>query len=94
MNRTRGRKWTAIREQIRAWNPYCVECLKNKVYKLFDEVDHIIPLHKGGTDDFSNLRGLCTEHHYQKTCKDQGKNYRSKVGVDGLPTDPNHPWNR
>jgi 5-methylcytosine-specific restriction protein A len=31
------------------------------------DVDHLIPLSRGGTDDIENLRLLCTWHHKQKT---------------------------
>jgi 5-methylcytosine-specific restriction protein A len=34
------------------------------------DVDHIINLASGGTDDLSNLQLLCDWHHKQKTAKE------------------------
>jgi len=31
------------------------------------EVDHIVPIHQGGTDDLSNLTSLCGAHHRDKS---------------------------
>lgn len=84
----------AIREEVRRRNPYCVKCKANNILKLFDEVDHIVRVEDGGTDDLNNLQGLCEEHHYKKTQQEQGKTYRSKIGRDGIPKDPDHHWNR
>jgi hypothetical protein len=41
--------------------------------KLLDhsyEVDHIVPLYKGGTNDVSNLQALCRNCHGKKTMSD------------------------
>jgi len=35
------------------------------------EVDHRIPLYKGGTNDISNLEALCRNCHGQKTLMDK-----------------------
>lgn len=34
------------------------------------DVDHIIPAHKGGTDEPDNLRSLCRWHHERKTARE------------------------
>ena len=34
------------------------------------QVDHTTPLSLGGTESDENLRTLCTEHHRQKTAKE------------------------
>lgn len=94
MKRTTGRRWMAIRQEVLRLNPYCVHCQANKRLKLADEVDHKIPLDQGGTDDYSNLQGLCREHHYKKTQQEQGKTYKSKISRSGIPSDPDHHWNR
>jgi 5-methylcytosine-specific restriction protein A len=31
------------------------------------EVDHIIPRHQGGTDELTNLRAMCSDHHRTKS---------------------------
>ncbi len=35
------------------------------------EVDHIIPKALGGTDERSNLQGLCRSHHSAKTMRER-----------------------
>ena len=32
-----------------------------------EEIDHHIPLHRGGSNDISNLVPLCREHHRLKS---------------------------
>ena len=55
------------------------------------EVDHIIPLHKGGKDERENYQGLCVRHHAEKTARDMGYR-RSSFTADGTPTDTRHHW--
>jgi 5-methylcytosine-specific restriction protein A len=52
-----------------------------------NQVDHIKPKAKGGTDDETNLQSLCEAHHTQKTIEETGKTYREKqkIGLDGFP---------
>jgi len=42
------------------------------------EVDHILNLAAGGTDDPSNLQLLCTWHHKQKTAKEAAANRKPR----------------
>lgn len=81
----RGRKWQRIRWRVLTDNPLCVECEKSGKVRLATEVDHVIPLHKGGTDDPANLQGLCADCHADKTARDQGYRVRPTIGVDGWP---------
>jgi 5-methylcytosine-specific restriction protein A len=85
--RTRGRKWMRIRELVLSKNPLCVDCqgMRPPRVTLAEEVDHIIPLHQGGTDALGNLVGRCREHHIRKTAADASKKVRRRVGLDGLP---------
>ena len=39
------------------------------------EVDHIIPLYQGGTDDPSNMQLLTVEQHAQKTARERASGY-------------------
>jgi len=84
--RTRGRKWMALRDRALAKTQYrCAECLRNGRLALAKQVDHIIPLHQGGTDDLDNLEGLCLPCHEAKTARDMGRRAKIEFGVDGWP---------
>ena len=45
---------------------YCKQQLS-----AFYEVDHVVPLYKGGTNDITNLVSLCRECHSRKTAMDR-----------------------
>ena len=45
---------------------HCQQLLDNTY-----EVDHVIPLYKGGTNDLTNLEALCRNCHGKKTFKDK-----------------------
>lgn len=62
-----GPEWQRIREQYLKDNPFCVVCGQPAV-----EVDHIIPLRQGGTNEHDNLRPLCKTHHSQRTASEGG----------------------
>jgi 5-methylcytosine-specific restriction endonuclease McrA len=73
----------AIRKRILDYNPLCVMCHKQGLTTAASEVDHIQPLHKGGTDDMDNLQPLCSDCHKIKTYHD----ISGKVGCNeqGIP---------
>jgi 5-methylcytosine-specific restriction endonuclease McrA len=73
--RERGGKWTAKRKRVLlATNCMCA----NGCGRVADEVDHETPLEQGGSNDLSNLRGLCRECHAEKT-KQEAKQRHGKV---------------
>lgn len=43
-----------------------------------NEVDHIIPAYRNGSDDDSNLRALCTSHHTTKSRGEGGQAAQAK----------------
>ena len=50
---------------------YCEFCKRRGIRKRSTEVDHIVPLCKGGSDQNPrNLQVLCTPCHKQKTAKE------------------------
>lgn len=58
-------------------------------------VDHIVP-HKGNPKlfwDRSNWQPLCTHCHSSVKQSMEVTGRRRGCGVNGLPLDPNHPWN-
>lgn len=71
--RLRGRRWV---ERRKAWllsQPLCQDCLEEGRINAQDlEVDHVVPLFKGGKDDESNYRTRCKTHHQLKTAQDMG----------------------
>jgi 5-methylcytosine-specific restriction protein A len=69
--RIRGRKWMKIKTDVLiATDHYCVECQKQGISTIAAEVDHVVPLWKGGTNERSNLQGLCEAHHARKTARE------------------------
>jgi 5-methylcytosine-specific restriction protein A len=61
-----GRPWQRLRLQVLAEQPYCF------CGALAREVDHIIALNRGGTNDRSNLIARCKRCHSRKTVKCEG----------------------
>lgn len=61
--RQRGRAGVAERQRIRAEEPLCRVCLAEGRTRPTTEVDHIVPLSQGGTDDRGNKQGLCDPCH-------------------------------
>jgi 5-methylcytosine-specific restriction protein A len=71
-------------------NPLCVMCLPKGIVRTATEVDHIVPICKGGADTldpFENRQGLCSECHEDKTRIDLGQQQKTRIGPDGWPSD-------
>lgn len=80
--RTSGRRWMSMRHVVLVEEPVCRVCGR----KASAQVDHIVPLCKGGTDVRDNLQGICDECHDIKTSSDLGiKPPQNKIGLDGYP---------
>jgi 5-methylcytosine-specific restriction protein A len=89
--RLRGRPLQRRNKRFLQENPLCVMCESNRRVSAAEEVDHIIPLHKGGADEWWNLQGLCRECHAKKTSKDMGYQM-SGCDVNGNPLSDDHWW--
>lgn len=77
-----------IRERVfRRDGWLCRACALLGKTTVATEVDHVLPRHRGGTDDLENLQALCSECHARKTAQDMGKAYRKgpTIGLDGWP---------
>lgn len=83
--RITGRKWQQTRRRILRQNPLCVHCRDKGKINLAEEVDHIVALVNGGSNDDSNLMGLCRACHYEKTLLDLGRKIKRRVDVNGIP---------
>lgn len=62
-HRRYGREWRRIRDRYVLEHPFCEECLKNGVLTPVEEVHHIVPVSRGGTNECSNLMSLCQSCH-------------------------------
>ena len=65
--RLRGRAAVTQRERHLAEEPLCRDCQSYGVERPAEEVDHILPLAEGGTNDPDNLRSLCRGCHRIRT---------------------------
>ena len=82
------RPWRRLRAHILARDPICKLCAEADRLTLSCEVDHIVPIHLGGSDSATNLRGLCHDCHARITAqqlRDLVREQNPKVGEDGWP---------
>ena len=85
-DRIRGRTLQRIRYRVLANNPLCVRCQAKGRITIATQVDHIIALVNGGSDDKhddSNRQTLCTQCHIDKTAEDLGRTPKPVIGIDG-----------
>ena len=60
----------AVRQYVFERDGYqCKGCHKIDLLAKSLQVDHILPLARGGTNDFSNLQTLCSQCNLQKSDK-------------------------
>jgi 5-methylcytosine-specific restriction endonuclease McrA len=91
-----------INARVLSANPLCVMCQAKGRVTIATEVDHIIALTNGGTEDphdDSNRQGLCAPCHIEKTNADLGYTPKVRTGMDGWPVEdaPERPaarWKR
>lgn len=64
-----GRRWGKLRRWFLARHPMCEwpGCQQPA-----SQVDHIVPLARGGTNETANLQALCASHHTYKTNTQDG----------------------
>ena len=61
-----GNKWPALCRKILALDPLCRLCNR----KPSSHADHIKPKAQGGTDEWTNLWGVCVGCHRKKTARE------------------------
>jgi len=59
-------EWRKIRAAYLSQHPFCVVGGERAT-----EVDHIVSLKDGGSNDWDNLRSYCKHHHSRRTAHDQ-----------------------
>jgi len=92
-----GHQWDKLRQRILSRdNHLCQECLRGGKVTAGNQVDHITPKAKRGTDDESNLQCLCKPCHDAKTEREsaeaQGRTVKRRLtfGADGWPVEGQH----
>ena len=89
------RAWRRNSKAYLAAHPLCAACETAGKLTAATQVDHIVPLKRGGNRfDWDGLQGLCDACHATKTLIDEQGKQRAGVSVDGTPLSPNHWWNR
>jgi len=75
------RKWQKLRLMKLARNPLCEACDAMGDVAAAEEVDHIVPVARGGAlMDITNLQSLCKMHHSRKTVLEDGGLGREPAG--------------
>lgn len=63
-----GRLWRRLKAKIHLRDKYTCQCCGVVTMEL--ELDHIVNVAQGGSDEESNLQSLCVPCHKEKTLKD------------------------
>jgi 5-methylcytosine-specific restriction protein A len=86
--RIRGRTLQRVRVRIMQDQPLCRMCEAKGFVTPGAEMDHIVPIFMGGSNDDDNLQMLCVECHRKKSADDLGVRFRPTIGSDGWPISP------
>ena len=69
--------WLKVRMRVLRRQPWCAICHSEGLVTIATEVDHIIPMAKGGARlDLANLQPLCRPCHIAKTQQDKSSGTR------------------
>lgn len=91
-----GTAWEKARAGFLKSHPFCTMCEAEGRLTRAVVVDHTIP-HKGDQSlfwDKGNWQSLCKPHHDGDKQSEERTGYSRRLGADGIPTDPHHPFNR
>jgi 5-methylcytosine-specific restriction protein A len=81
--RLRGRRAQARRLRLWTAEPHCAKCKRLTNYPSGFQLDHRVPLFKGGKDEDDNLQVLCIPCHDTKTNQDLSRVERAEFDADG-----------
>lgn len=90
--RMSGRALQKRRLSVWTKDPCCAMCRRLTAYPADFELDHTVPLFKGGEDTEANCQILCISPdgktpgcHERKTAQDMGYRIKVQIGPDGYP---------
>ncbi len=84
--RLAGRKLQERRARWFRHHPLCAACDALGITRIGTQLDHIVPLSKGGSDtDEANYQSLCATCHEEKSLREKGYRPRVRIGIDGWP---------
>jgi 5-methylcytosine-specific restriction enzyme A len=72
-----GAAWERTRREVMVEEPVCRICGQRPSAM----VDHIVPKAEGGTDERSNLRGVCKRCHQVKSAREGARGRRRRTGA-------------
>lgn len=90
------RRWRKVARMVLSAHPLCALCLRVGRQTAATVVDHIVP-HRGDRVLFwsvDNLQALCFDCHNSAKAHQERDGFSPGCGVDGVPVDSEHPWNR
>lgn len=83
-----GAAWRKLRDSIMKRDCYlCQVCAAKGRVTSANQVDHITPKAKQGTDDPENLQSICDPCHRDKSTTDKGHRIKPTIGLDGYPVE-------
>ena len=87
-----GKAWLTLRSVVLSEQPLCETCMRGDDRPIMaTDVDHIDNDPSNNTR--SNLQSLCHACHSRKTNAEMGHRVTWGCDANGMPIDPNHPWN-
>lgn len=87
-------RWRDLRLSQLRRQPACEMCMREGRATPATVCHHVRP-HRGDPIEFFRgpFQSLCADHHDQEAQQAESvRGYHSAVGLDGLPTDPGHPF--
>ncbi len=73
-----GARWRKLRAAFLRARPLCQDCEGRGVITEATTVDHVVPKHLGGRDEWRNLQALCEPCHNRKTGREGARARRPK----------------
>jgi 5-methylcytosine-specific restriction protein A len=88
-DRLRGRALMVIRNRVLLRDRYQCQPCKRKGQAAppdpSNQIDHIVPRSKGGSDRDDNLETICKDCHRDKTIRESGHVPKVEIDVNGYP---------